>query len=387
MIPFARILSYGNKVAGLSKIKDLQANDTHLMLLTTDGDMWAYGYSNSGSMGIGTTVPQANQGWYKSNISNVRLFSSNRLTSTIAVTTDNKVYVCGSIVAAKFSTPNLPTSNLSWLDVTDHIPQEILDAGIKQIYNQTNYVAILTNNNVVYSVAFTLGDSSVVVERTWRRNTATSIVPDKIVGFEQTASGFVFIVQDSSGYLYGLGYNGNRIISSAATSTFTTYTQLGTLAYLDYQIANGGTFSTGILSDGRAVHCGSLTGVASFNNTLTAASNVPLKVAAFAGCGIGVIQSNRMLGAYTSNQLPIASAGNTNSGSVVIIRNMPGSMSSADIKFMCGNGSTSTGNKNMYVLYQDVNGKSTIFGLGFCVGQGASVNQPFVKIDLPGGLE
>lgn len=387
MIPFARISKYGNTVSGLQKIKDLQANDTHLMLLTNDGEMWAFGYTSSGSMGIGTTVSTANQGWYKSNISNVKTFSSNRLSSTIAVTNDDKVYVCGSILAAKFSTPNLPTSNLSWLDVTDHIPAVILTKGIKQIYNQSNYVAILTYDNTLYSVAYTLADGSTVIDRTWRLNTSSAVTVEKMISFEQTASGFIFIVQGTDGFLYGIGSNNNRLISSASTSTFFSYTKLGTLAYTDFQMSNGGTFSTGILSDGRAVHSGSLTGVASFNNTLTAASNAPKRVAAFAGCGIGIIQSNRMLGAYTSNQLPIASADNSNSGSVVIIRTMPGGMSSDDIKFICGNGSTSTGNKNMYVLYQDVNGLSTLYGLGFCVGQGASVNQPFVKLDLPGGLE
>lgn len=387
MIPFARISKYGNTVAGLKKIQDLQANDTHLMLLTTDGDMWAFGYTSSGSMGIGSTIAQANQGWYKSNISNVKTFSSNRLGSTIAVTNDDKVYVCGSILAAKFSTPNLPTSNLAWLDVTDHIPAEILTKGIKQIYNHTNYVAIITYDNTLYSVAISLADTSTVIDRTWRVNTSPTATAEKIVAYEQTASGSIFIVQGTDGFLYGIGTNSNRLISSASTTSFTVLTKLGTLAYTDFQMANGGTFTTGILSDGRAVHSGTLTGVASFNNTLTAASNVPTRVAAFAGCGIGIIQSNRMLGAYTSNQLPIASAGNSNSGSVVIIRTMPGGMSSDDIKFICGNGSTSTGNKNMYVLYQDVDGKSTLYGLGFCVGQGASVNQPFVKLDLPGGLE
>lgn len=385
MIPFARMLKYGN-VVSVSKIVDLQANDTHLMLLTSDGDMWAYGYTASGSMGIGTTVPQAEQRWYKSDISDVKLFSSNRLSSTIAVTNDNRVYVCGSISAAKFSTPNLPTSNLSWLDVTDHIPAEILVKGIKQIYNHTNYVAILANDNTLYSVALSIADTSTVIERTWRVNTSSTVTINKIMAYEQTASGFIFVGQGVDGFLYGIGTNSNRLISSSSTSTFSVYTKLGTLAYTDYQVANGGTFSTGILSNGLAVHCGSLTGVAGFNNTLTAASNVPLKVAAFAGCGIGIIQSNRMLGAYTSNQLPIASAGNSNSGSVVIIRNMPGAMSSTDIKFICGNGSTSTGNKNMYVLYQDDNQKSTLYGIGFCVGQGSAVNQQFIKIELPGSI-
>jgi|SRR6478609_2267255 len=385
MIPFARISKYGNTVAGLQKIKDLQANDTHLMLLTADGEMWAFGYTSSGSMGIGTTVSTANQGWYKSNISNVKSFSSNRLASTIAVTNDDKVYVCGSILAAKFSTPNLPTSNLSWLDVTDHIPAEILAKGIKQIYNHTNYVAILTYDNTLYSVALTLADGSTVIDRTWRLNTSSVVTVEKMISFEQTASGFVFIIQGTDGFLYGIGSNSNRLISSAATSTFFSFTKLGTLAYTDYQMANGGTFSTGILSDGRAVHCGSLTGVASFNNTLTAASNAPRRVAAFAGCGIGI--TTLMLGAYSSNQLPIASSSNSNSGSVVNIRAMPSGFNSSDIKFICGNGGTSSGNKNMYVLYQDVDGKSTLYCVGYCVGQGSIVNAPFVKLDLPGGLE
>ena len=385
MIPFARISKYGNTVAGLQKIKDLQANDTHLMLLTADGEMWAFGYTSSGSMGIGTTVSTANQGWYKSNISNVKSFSSNRLASTIAVTNDDKVYVCGSILAAKFSTPNLPTSNLSWLDVTDHIPAEILAKGIKQIYNHTNYVAILTYDNTLYSVALTLADGSTVIDRTWRLNTSSVVTVEKMISFEQTASGFIFIIQGTDGFLYGIGSNSNRLISSDATSTFFSYTKLGTLSYTDFQMTNGGTFSTGILSDGRAVHSGSLTGVASFNNTLTAASNAPRRVAAFAGCGIGI--TTLMLGAYSSNQLPIASSSNSNSGSVVNIRAMPSGFNSSDIKFICGNGGTSAGNKNMYVLYQDVDGKSTLYCVGYCVGQGSSVNQPFVKLDLPGGLE
>lgn len=385
MIPFARISKYGNTVAGLQKIKDLQANDTHLMLLTNDGEMWAFGYTSSGSMGIGITVPTTNQGWYKSNISNVKTFSSNRLSSTIAVTNDDKVYVCGTILAAKFSTPNLPTSNLSWLDVTDHIPAEILTRGIKQIYNHTNYVAILTYDNTLYSVAYTLADGSTAIDRTWRLNTSSVVTVEKMISFEQTASGFIFIVQGTDGFLYGIGSNSNRLISSDATSTFYSYTKLGTLAYTDFQMSNGGTFSTGILSDGRAVHSGSLTGVASFNNTLTAASNAPRRVAAFAGCGIGI--TTLMLGAYSSNQLPIASSSNSNSGSVVNIRAMPSGFNSIDIKFICGNGGTSSGNKNMYVLYQDVDGKSTLYGVGYCVGQGSIVNAQFIKLDLPGGLE
>lgn len=386
MIPFARMLQYGNVVTQ-SKIIDLQAASSHLMLLTSDGDLWSFGYSTSGSMGIGVSIPQESQGWYKSNISNVRTFSTNRLGSTVAATSDGKVLVCGAVNAAKFSTPNISTTNLSWLDVTDHIPQVILDKGIKQVYNHTNYVAIMTFDNIIYSTALTLGDSSTVLERTWRVNVANTIVPEKIVAFEQTSSGIVFMVQDSAGYVYGIGSNSNRLLGSAAGDIY-TYTQIGTEPFTDYQVTNGGTFSTGVLASGRSVYSGVLTGSASYNNTLVSSGS--LKAGAFAGTGFVITSSAKMTGAYLQNQLPLASTGNTASNAVIIIRNVPNSSvgisNIQNVKFVCGNGGTSSGAKNAYMLYQDADGFSELYGLGTNVGQTAALNQSFIKINLPGSL-
>lgn len=375
MIPFARILEYGNTVAAPTGIKDLQANSSHAMVLGYDGNLWAFGSSTSGSMGTGFAVPDADKGWYKSNISNVNSFSSNMANSTIALTNDGRVLVCGSIRADKFSSPDISTSNLDWLDVTDHLPQEVIDAGIKQVINHSLYVAILTNNNLLYSVGLSMGNTSTIIDRTWRRNTfGADMKVDRVVALAQSPSGPICIVRDSSGYLYGIGYNGNKVLNASNTSSYTEYIKLGDIPYTEYALVNGGTFSAGVLSDGRSVYSGTF--ARSFNNTFGSY----LKVGAVSNTVFGFNNTN-MFGQYGQNQLPIASAGNNESIGIVNLRTVPSGTNTKDMRFVCGNDL-----KNVYVLYKDEEGISSFYCLGPNVGQGSNLYQQFIKVDLPPAL-
>lgn len=374
MLPFVRMFNYGNTVAAPTGIKDFQANGSHCMALTYSGEMWAYGTSTSGSMGTGFTVGAADKGWYKSNISNVKSFSSNMETSTVALTNDDRVLVCGSTRFDKFSTPDIASSNLDWLDVTDHIPQEVIDAGMKQVINHAYYVAIFTENNLLYSVALSLGNTSTIIDRTWRRNTFGDIQVERVVSLTQTPSGPLCIVQDADGYQYGIGYNGNKIIDNTSTNSYSVYTKMGTLPYNEFAISNSGKFSSAVLSDGRSVYSGTFP--KSFNDSFGSF----LKVGAVSNTVFGLDAKN-MRGQYGQNQLPIASADNNASNGVVNLRNVPAGTQTKDIRFICGNDV-----KNVYIIYTNEDGISSFYGLGPNFDQNSTAYAQFVKVDLPGAL-
>lgn len=376
MIPFARIVKYGNTVAAPTGIKDFQANSTHAMVLGHDGTMWGFGTTTSGSMGTGSV--ESTIGWYKSNISGVDSFSSNMQNSTVALMKDGRVMVCGTTRADKFG-GTIPTSNLDWIDVTDQIPQEVIDAEIKQIVNHSQYVIFLTKNNLIYSVSLSIGNTSTILPgTTWRKNT---FGPDmnvvRIAGLSQSPSGPICIVQDDAGLLYGIGYNGYKVFASSPDSAINTYTKMGDVPYVEYSLADSGRFSTGVMSSTRSVYSGREPGPDGFNSTFGSM----LKVGCAANTAIGFTET-RMYGSYGQNQLPIAATTNASSGGYVIdLRAVPTGMKTTDMRFCCGNNA-----KNVYILYEDDSRVASLYCLGPNVGQGNNVNAQFIKVDLPPAL-
>lgn len=112
MIPFARILNYGNvlpKPAGLKKINTYGLG--HLFL-TEDGDLYAYGTNSGGRFGTGNTDPISG-GKARLVLSGVSMIYCHTY-FTIAAMMDGTWKAVGSIVAF-----NLPITH-TWTDVSSY---------------------------------------------------------------------------------------------------------------------------------------------------------------------------------------------------------------------------------------------------------------------------
>lgn len=120
MIPFARMLEYGNIVVKKT-IKKVECSSVYFMVLMDDGTLFGSGSNSSGQLGTGNTSGYT--GTYGlSNISNVKdVFTGSQ--TTVVVTNDNKVFYCGNNAFLGLGGTNVTT----WTECT----QLFLDANIQ----------------------------------------------------------------------------------------------------------------------------------------------------------------------------------------------------------------------------------------------------------------
>lgn len=111
MLPFPRMMVYGNIAPEPSKILNIKANYQHMGLLYRNGHLYLRGTGSNYKLGTGSTTNMYN-GWIQCPYSVSDFWLSSY--GTMIRSTDNKIYVCGAQSFYNTGTSNYTT----WTDIS-----------------------------------------------------------------------------------------------------------------------------------------------------------------------------------------------------------------------------------------------------------------------------
>lgn len=218
MIPFVRILGYGN-VIERTKIISAPGNFNSTFVLLNNGDMYGSGSNSGFAFGTGNTVPiYGNIQLLKSDVKYCNMGSA-----SVYITNDNKIWWCG----AMHTFNSAGTNQTSWLEVTSQFGN-IDIPNIKHIIpGYTSFV--LMNNGELYgrglnrSGTIGLGNSSYV--NTW---TLMGTGVKEIYG---EAGGDTLIQIRMDGTIWGTGNNNSRQLGVASGNQMLPVQMFSTITF------------------------------------------------------------------------------------------------------------------------------------------------------------
>ena len=216
MLPFPILNQYGNIVIRPTILK-VSAGGTHFMVLLSNGDLYASGQNLQGQLGTGNTTTVYGN-YIKSSLSNVKnVFCG--YASTIAITNDNKVYLCGRKTVLF---PGDYTQLTTWLDCTEIFSAHPIDLNTIQISITNNSTMVLSDSNL-YAIGESDGGSSGTNFSTYALTLRATSVRD-LYRSGGTASRTYYI--NTSGQLYACGNNTYGQLGTGNTNSLSSFSRI-----------------------------------------------------------------------------------------------------------------------------------------------------------------
>lgn len=216
MIPFARIVKYGNVLPVAPEVKKLNGSQLHVGLLYSTGNMYMRGNGSNYKLGTGN-VDNVLNGWV--HVPYVVNDFWACVSGTLIRTNDNKLFCAGSYMGGYFGASG---SYLTWTEVTDLF----VGIDVQQIKNieftsslTSGSTLILMQDGTVYGFGMNskseLGVSGKVVSPILIDSSVSAIGAHKLGG-----SSFHYI---KGGKYYRCG---TSFVSNIGSSNLTTFTEL-----------------------------------------------------------------------------------------------------------------------------------------------------------------
>ena len=256
MLPFPILNQYGNIVPPpTTKIKSLKSSPSanSVLLEYTNGELYALGTNTNGKFGTGNTTNLTV--WTK--ITNTVKTYYVTAGSCFYVTTDNKVYACGSL--SLYNGANLNGSSTGWgvttpvsifQDMTYTYPPLMLSNGIKQIEGSDSTLRqwVVDSTGILWGLgsqsSYTLGTAVGSPNTDWVQIT-TNV--DKVFSTQQS----VWIIKNDK-TVWRSGINtGGQIAGTSSSDSIQGFTELNIYSPLTYVDINTiGNNIQLLLSDG-----------------------------------------------------------------------------------------------------------------------------------------
>lgn len=174
MLPFARMLEYGNIVPSVPTISKFKVNYTTKALLYSTGELFTSGSGTNYKLGTGTT-DNINQAWNMVLSGVVDIYVGYQC--TLAITSDGKFWCCG----ARSALYGGSGTNNVWTDCTSIFSGIGGYAEIKDIQLGQSSSLVLTKNGNLYVVGYNnngelgSGSTSPITTLTLRDTNVTKI--------------------------------------------------------------------------------------------------------------------------------------------------------------------------------------------------------------------
>lgn len=383
MLPFS-IISSTNAIE-YKKVSSYDLGNGYLNMVDSTGNLYHYGYNTYGSFGTGSTDNATLQKWLKSSLDNVSTIFCNGARSSVAIRKDGSIWMCGTCSATQHGNAvSYSTTQYTWIDITATMPVAV--SNIKRYIIGWNAACIVTNDGEMWST----GSSSVystagTAVNGWKLCTFSGSISNVYISGYVQQSDFS-IITDTSGYVYGCGNNSYRQISSASTSSYSTYTAIDpTRTYKSISILN--LAWVGISTTNLIFYSGvsGVVNAASSNgsiNSYNLTSNVyDVSVTTQAFTYYKPTASNLIFYAYgASNSIPYLNNNNA-SNTASQVRFSPTGEGSNIPEKMLG----TMGIKESILVYNDEHGVR-FYALGLLVGQQSTANANYIKLEMPAGL-
>lgn len=247
MIPFARVLKYGNTPAEspIIKVQSTDSEQPSIFVLRKNGDLYATGLNSSNIFGTNIAVGSMVNTWVKI-LSNVRNFwvCSN---GTVALTYDNKMMFTGFY---GILSPGSTGTSIGWEDKSTTF--SIFQLGsINDIQMFGNGIAVLHGAHLYFmgsNYDYCMGSGGA-------KNSFTLVLSSVKKFCYGRRSSFALLI---NGNLMGTGWNGYGHLGTGSVTQLTTWTNIRT-AVLDVMLSNrnshiltstGSLMGTGFQLDG-----------------------------------------------------------------------------------------------------------------------------------------
>lgn len=149
MLPFVRMLNYGNVAPEKLKVRDIVAGSNSLLLITEDNELWVRGNNAYGKLGIGTDTIVNVTEWTKVR-DDVKFACASNLVCVV-LTVDNKIFYCGD---EWFESGGSTSSKVvTWKDVTTQFSAVNLST-VREMKMTYYCVGLLTNDNRLYAKGY-----------------------------------------------------------------------------------------------------------------------------------------------------------------------------------------------------------------------------------------
>lgn len=273
MFPFARMVQYGNTAPAAGhviKVQGSRSNQQNLMVLASNGNLWAIGSNNSGMFGTGNTTALSVWTLIATNVKNFWTDSVSAPGGIVLyVTNDDRWFSSGIVTPIGINASGTTvfterTSNFSTVTYSD----------IKYLQLTYENICIVTNSGTVYTAGLNsdgrLGNGTT----SFGTFTLRSDIGSTVQKARFSRVGSTFYVLKTDGTLSGSGTSGNGQLNGNATrSTFINLTT----SVLDFWAGNLNYFVK--KSDGFYA-CGSNQQGQNGNNTTSGFLSTPTLITA-----------------------------------------------------------------------------------------------------------
>lgn len=205
MIPFARIIKYGNKLPKGPSIIDMKhsySSNITVYILRDNGELWGGGYNNNGELGLGNVNSYTGQ--CVKLRSDVRVFS-HFIGNITVVTNDNKLLFAGA--DDRITSASASYKRNTWFDMGYRFSSVIPNfADIKDVASTPNNMFVLTKNGNLYGVGLGRSLGGDLAPTGGNYSNTPSLISTNVATIQITTDGSSFIKND--GTIWGFGNNG-----------------------------------------------------------------------------------------------------------------------------------------------------------------------------------
>lgn len=218
MIPFARMLEYGNIAPGRREIDTFRVGATHMVLLDSTGVLWGIGYNTQMQLGLPTGTNSIGK-WTELH-SDVRLATA-AFDSTIIVTTDNRIYYTGINLVSTSATAG-------WVDITASM-NGIDISTISALYTTAGILHICTSDGLLYAFGRNNNSNAGVPGTPGAAITTATLVslPGAVKDMRYSVAAGSVLCQLVDTKVYGWGRNANGELGQGNTTAATTPVKIG----------------------------------------------------------------------------------------------------------------------------------------------------------------
>ncbi|MED6536192.1 hypothetical protein VWI13_01700 [Escherichia coli O157] len=221
MLPFARMVKYGNRVPAPSGVMKISTSPSHMGMLFDSGNLYLRGNGANYMLGNNSTAYVQN-GWvqcpYK--VSNVWCFFA----ATIILTTDGEFYLAGQMGYVGVSASPVPGwTNITSLLSTIPALTTVVDIAATETTVSNGALLILLSNGDLYGIGRNTGGALGV---TGRKTTPIQIATGVTIIAGTTAGDAFHYVKNNQYYRCGNNASYNLGSGSSKLSTFTVSTDI-----------------------------------------------------------------------------------------------------------------------------------------------------------------
>lgn len=216
MIPFARMIQYGNNIPRAARIQTVKTLQYNVFILLDDGRLYGRGRNQNYQLGTGVNTPTIVEEWTLC-LENVKEFwCTGSVSGILAVKYDGTWWSTGQQTYR-----GVTTIHQTWTDVTSIF--STVTNTYQKIVIGSGVTLLLTNTGELYKMGYNVNGEVFTGNATTRVTTLTLTPEVNVVdiGASMDTSSFVLY---ADGTLKGSGNNGSWTSGSTLVTTLTTIT-------------------------------------------------------------------------------------------------------------------------------------------------------------------